>query len=91
MTSINAETTDLKTEFLVYPNSSTGRFHISFGNWLVQQAAINIFNIQCKLMRIETFENTYEVSFDIGSFPKGIYIIRGNLDSKDIYAKVCLE
>jgi hypothetical protein len=78
-------------ETLIYPNPSTGRFNVSFGNSQVEKATLKIYNLHGKIIQIETFQNTDSGSFDISAFPKGIYIVKGIIDNKEMVTKICLQ
>jgi len=80
----------ISPSILIYPNPLTGIFNISFGSQ-VQQATLNIFDLQGRLMRVETFQNPTIETFDIGTLPKGIYIVSGNIDEKKISTKISLQ
>jgi len=72
---------NITNETLIYPNPSTGLFNISFGSSPVNQATLQIYNLQGKLMKEETFQNPTLERFDIGTLPKGIYLV--SVQSKD--------
>jgi hypothetical protein len=75
---------------LFYPNPSTGLFNISFDSQ-VQQATLNIFNLQGKLMSVETFRNATLERFDLSKLPRGIYIVSGIIDGRKMVAKISLQ
>ena len=87
----DAVTTDIKNEFLIYPNPSNGKFAVSFGNSTVRTVSIKIYDIRGKLMRMENYQNTSEENFDISSFPQGIYIVNGSLDGQNFSSKLSLK
>jgi hypothetical protein len=85
------EVTDITKELLVYPNPSTGLFNISFGSSPVREATIKIYNIQGKIMQGATYENATLERFDIGTLPRGIYIVSGVIDGKNMSTKISLQ
>ncbi len=87
----NSDTIDMSNEFIVYPNPSTGLFTVSFGNSPVHRATLKIFNLQGRIMHVASFENATLVSFDIGTLPKGIYIVSGTIDGKNMSKKISLQ
>lgn len=78
-------------EMLIYPNPSTGVFNISFGSNPVSNATIEIYNLQGKLLNETTFQNATLERFDIGTLPKGIYIVSGKIDNKKMVTRICLQ
>jgi hypothetical protein len=88
---ITASSVNTLNETLIYPNPSTGQFNISFGPLPVHQAAIKIYNLQGKLLRAETFQNATLEKFDISALPKGIYIVSGLIDGKNMSTKISLQ
>ena len=78
-------------ETLIYPNPSTGLFNISFGASPVRQATIRIYNLQGKLLNEKTYQNANLERFDIGTLPKGIYIVSGAIDGKNMSTKIGLQ
>ena len=85
------EVADFTGETLIYPNPSTGLFHISFGSSPVQQATLKIYNLQGKVLQMETFQNTNNGSFDISALPKGVYIVSGTIDGNNMSTKISLQ
>jgi hypothetical protein len=85
-----ASTVNTVNETVIYPNPSTGLFNISFGSNPVHRATIKIYNLQGKLMNEETFQNATLERFDIGTLPKGIYIVSGVIDGKNMSTKISL-
>jgi hypothetical protein len=88
---ITASPVNTLNETIIYPNPSTGLFNISFGASPVRQATIKIFNLQGKLLNEETFQNTTLERFDISTLPKGIYIVSGVIDGKNLSTKIGLQ
>jgi hypothetical protein len=88
---ITASRENTLNEAIIYPNPSTGLFNISFGSLPVQQATIKIYNLQGKLVHVATFENTALEKFDIGTLPKGVYIVSGLIDKKKMVTKIGLQ
>jgi len=88
---ITASTVNTLNETVIYPNPSTGLFNISFGPTPVHQATIKIYNIQGKIMHVATFQNATLERFDIGTLPKGIYIVSGVIDGKNMSTKISLQ
>lgn len=78
-------------ETIIYPNPSTGLFNISFGTNPVRQATIKIYDIQGKIVRDATFQNTTLERFDIGELPKGVYIVAGITDNKKMVTRIILQ
>jgi hypothetical protein len=87
----STEVTDITKELIVYPNPSTGLFNISFGASPVRQATIKIYNLQGKLLHVQTFQNATLERFDIGTLPKGIYIVSGVIDGENLSTKISLQ
>ena len=88
---ITASQGNTMNETFIYPNPSTGLFNISFGSFPVHHATIKIYNLQGKLMHVATFKNTALERFDIGTLPKGVYIVSGIIDAKKMIAKIGLQ
>lgn len=88
---ITASQANTMNEAIIYPNPSTGHFNISFGSLPVQQATIKIYNLQGKLVHVATFENTALERVDIGTLPKGIYIVSGIIDNKNMVTRIILQ
>jgi len=57
----------------------------------VRQAKLKIYNLQGKLLCEEIFQNATLESFDIGTFPKGIYIESAVVDGKNMSTKISLQ
>ncbi|MBK6285666.1 MAG: T9SS type A sorting domain-containing protein [Draconibacterium sp.] len=56
----------------------------------MEKATLKIYNLQGKIIQIETFQNTDSGSFDISALPKGIYLVKGIIDNKKMVTKfVC--
>jgi len=85
------QTLNTLNETLIYPNPSTGLFNISFGSLPVHQATIKIHNLQGKLLNEQTYQNATLERFDISTFPKGIYIVSGVIDGKNMNTKIGLQ
>lgn len=87
---IDSKEYDEINNVLIYPNPSTGVFNISFGS-NINNVSIMIFNLQGKLLREETFQNTFLERFDISTLPKGIYVVKGVIDNNKMITKICLQ
>lgn len=85
------EIDEFTSETLIYPNPSTGLFNVSFGSKPVELAALKIYNLQGKVLQMETFQNTNTGSFDISTLPKGIYMVAGIIDNKKMVTKISLQ
>jgi len=71
---------DETSKVAVYPNPTTGLVTIFFGTNSVQEAFVEIFNLQGKLVFSETFYDTKKETIDLTDFPKGTYLIVANTD-----------
>lgn len=70
-----------QNEWKIYPNSTTGVFTVST-NQLTDNVAVEIHSTDGKLIYSTVFSGT-EMSFNIGSNPPGVYILR--IDNKDAF------
>jgi len=79
---ITSTTKPLQTfKFEISPNPTSGAVHVSsFGNSPKQNAKIQVLNIT-GTMQTEFDWDGGEFDFDLGSFPKGVYLIRVITDS----------
>ncbi|HSH19399.1 MAG TPA: T9SS type A sorting domain-containing protein, partial [Draconibacterium sp.] len=75
---------------VIYPNPSNGIFNISFSS-SVQQVILKIYNLKGKLLYSNNYSNTSLESFDIGTFPKGIYLARVFYDESNLVTKIIVQ
>ena len=87
---ITSSTEVAENKPLIYPNPSNGYFNISFGS-NVNAATIQIFDLNGKLLREKTFQNTSLERFDISTLPKGMYMVISITDNKKTVTKICLQ
>jgi mannan endo-1,4-beta-mannosidase len=75
----------------VYPNPTKGRFTLSLGNEPAQNAIVNIYNLQGKLLLSKIFRNTSISTIDLSGHPKGIYLAKIWIDGILYNQKICIQ
>jgi hypothetical protein len=73
----------------VYPNPTKGRFTLSLSNEPAQNAIVNIYNLQGKLLISKIYRNTSISTIDLSSHPKGIYLAKIWIDGILYNQKIC--
>jgi uncharacterized protein (TIGR02145 family) len=80
-----------KIKISINPNPASSLVTLFFGTTLVKEALIKLFNLQGNLVFSKTFHNTTSATIDLTGFPKGLYVIKLNLDGTVYSNKICLE
>jgi len=75
----------------IYPNPTSGLVSISFGSTQLQQAIVDVYNIEAKLLLTQTLRNTGHATIDLKSFPNGIYLIKVIADAMGYEEKIIKE
>jgi uncharacterized protein (TIGR02145 family) len=74
----------------VFPNPSNGLVNISYSN-TVQQATIEIYNLQGTQVFSKTFQNAPSATIDLTGYPKGLYMVKVIADGVSYEEKILLE
>ncbi len=73
----------------VYPNPTTGQFHISLGEDFTGNASIEIYDVIGKVVtRMNNLNDRQEITLDISDSPAGIYFGRLKAENKTYLFKV---
>jgi hypothetical protein len=72
-----------------FPNPTSGLISISSDAFSDKLTIVEISNIEGKVILINSFTN--DISIDLTSRPKGIYVMKLILDNEVITSKICLE
>ncbi len=67
---------ETQNEIKVYPNPNTGLFKISYGTTKVQNAFVDIYNVEGKLKFSQTYCNSTSATIDLSGYPNGMYLIK---------------
>jgi hypothetical protein len=77
------------TSFRIFPNPSNGLINISSNELSGKTVILEISNLEGKVIFKDTIVNN--ISIDISSRPKGIYVIKLIVDNEIITSNICLE
>ncbi len=80
-----------KQQISIYPNPSNGEINISLGEKTNKNVIFEIFDITGKLVKHETYQSISEKTFDLTNYPKGIYILKINIEGEIFNEKICVE
>jgi PKD repeat protein len=87
-------TIDLLTNSLdVLPNPSHGQFDVIISTDQVGSATLEIFSLVGKLIlkrNLDVIEDSKRFSFDLSTFPQGLYILKANLNGSFMKAKLMI-
>jgi hypothetical protein len=78
----------------VYPNPSNGLFTVVYNQAVSGNLTVKISDVQGKVIAIESITNfagTYNSSFDLSSFDKGIYLLEVIGNQNHEYKKIILQ
>ncbi|MBL4753193.1 MAG: T9SS type A sorting domain-containing protein [Flavobacteriales bacterium] len=78
-------------DFSVYPNPGSGEFTLQFQSKDNEHFEMNIFNALGELVLRETVTDVNEHTFDISSYPKGVYSLQLISDDLVITEHIILE
>ena len=78
-----------KEGFGIYPNPNTGLFTIFYGTNPVQEAFIEIFDIEGNNILSKTINDTINFVVDLTGYPAGIYLVKVRIGSKT-FAKLAV-
>jgi hypothetical protein len=78
----------------VYPNPSAGTFTVAYSQLLSGNLVVRIMDVQGKVVAAETlahFTGTYNHTFDMGGFDKGVYFLEITGSENKAYKKIVLQ
>jgi len=73
----------------IYPNPSNGKFRIDMTERNVEQ--ITILDISGRLIHKENLKQQSSKEIDLSEFAKGIYILKLNVNNKELTSKIIIE
>ncbi len=86
------ELENLDASLTLYPNPSTGEVQIDFGDLLVRDLEVEVFDILSKKSKASYYrESDSQFKLDISNNDNGFYLIRMNVDGYQITKKVLLQ
>jgi len=65
-----------KPKIEIFPNPAEGLFTIFFGATPVQEALVQIFNLQGTQILSKTYQNTPSATIDLTGHPTDIYVVK---------------
>lgn len=81
-TGMNNITTGQNSPVTVYPTVSTGSYTLAFSNDVQDPVRVKVYSIMGELIYDAQHNTGNKAIINLGSHPKGIYLLHTNLDSK---------
>lgn len=75
---------------IVYPNPSDGHIMVNFDKQF-KKAILSVYDITGKLLESKVLTQTKSAQVDLSSLSKGIYILKINIDGKEVNSKLIIE
>jgi hypothetical protein len=75
----------------VYPNPTSDKITVSFGPATYAKAFIEIVDVYGQVVQSATCQNSSDVTFCFTNSPKGIYIVKMNIDGVRLNKKISLK
>ena len=89
METIKIESGRAENDILLYPNPGKGQFTLlSKGD---TKGGIELYDTMGRAIEVEYVQSENKISFHLDGKPKGVYILRANIDGKDKVFKLVLE
>ena len=70
------EVNSLSIEATVYPNPTTGKFHLTIAGDVAQRYELKIINLIGQEIERQEIQPEIEYNFDLSTYPKGIYFVQ---------------
>lgn len=86
-----AEFSGWQIETSVYPNPSTGRFHLNIKSDTNDTYQVKVVNLIGKTLVQKEVESNFETEFDLTAYPKGVYFIQIQLDQRQIIKRIVVQ
>ncbi len=87
----NEKGIQFKQEVIIYPNPSENIFNAIIEDISYKDAIIEVYNLTGNLILSSTFHNNQQITIDLHSYRKGIYLIKIYFSNKIISKKILLH
>lgn len=78
-------------ETSIYPNPSTGRFHLNIKSDNYDTYQVKVVNLIGKTLIQKEVESNFETEFDLTAYPKGVYFVQIQLDQRQIIKRIVVQ